>query len=1010
MPLNDAPSCASPNISCARAAAALRASSGLAHRHLQVFPLLLVVFVCRAAVPVHAQTGSDATQPLRAASDAFEQGHYDEAARLGEQARETQERSDGPDAPGLVPALLLSSRAYRYGGAYAKALPLAQHALDIQQRVFGKEAAQTADSLTELAEVYRALGRYPEALRLAQQALDIRERVGAPKAATAEALHTLGEVQSDMGKFAEALPLAQQALALREQAPDPDRAAIAESHNDLGVLYARMGNHLHAREEYDQALKIRMNVLGSSHPLTAETENNLAAFCWSVGNSKQAVEYCTQALGIQEPDKCKQTLAAEAIEHCRRAVAIKEKALGPENPLTAKALNNLAALYMAMGQPEQYPKALEPLHRACQIWDKELPEHPDTATCHYNIAWLHWLLGDTASPPADFQRALQIRKQVLGADHPDTARSLNTLAVFYQSVREYKRALAAYQDGLAAGDAVLINVLADPSKTEAEKLRFAEQNQAYYFAALSLIHQYLNADPQAVRFGLDLVLRHKGMIVDAHSLAQETVVARLRGEALQAWKDLTRRRAELQQLWDGGPGTRSAEEYRREVTALQESIARAERVLSQQSGRIAEELRQRQVTADALATHLHPDGALVEFVRLPDWDGKRLAWSAWHYLAFVLTPDNHIALVDLGEADPIDKKVGTVLAAINKVGSGRETAAYVARTDAALAELYGMILRPLESAIGPARRLIVSPDGELNKVPFAGLRTPQGHYLIEERVVSYVTSGRDLMRDKTGTAPTVGLLLAANPAFDDKTAVASADGPARATRGRSLNVIFPQLPGTAEEAQIITPLVSGTPKVLLGKDATKPAVLKAQSPRILHLATHGFFLKDLPQQPADPLDRSSRSGFRAADEMHNPMKLSGLALAGANVSDDGILRADEVTTMDLYSTDLVVLSACETALGAIEVGEGVYGLRRAFVLAGARNLLMTLWQVDDEVTRDLMGRFYRAYGQGTPVAQALQQAQLQTIADLRENKDGRQGGPFAPVYLWAPFMVQLSGQ
>ena len=182
----------------------------------------------------------------------------------------------------------------------------------------------------------------------------------------------------------------------------------------------------------------------------------------------------------------------------------------------------------------------------------------------------------------------------------------------------------------------------------------------------------------------------------------------------------------------------------------------------------------------------------------------------------------------------------------------------------------------------------------------------------------------------------------------------------------------------------------------------------ARSPRILHLATHGFFLQDeeidlggemrgltvVPKEKPAPGKR-----------YENPLVRSGLAFAGANkaseitAGDDGILTALEITGMDLYGTELVVLSACDTGVGEIKTGEGVFGLRRAFALAGAKNLLMSLWPVSDEITANQMKSFYQNL-QKLPPAEALRQAQLETIKELK-SKEG-----FASPALWAPFILQ----
>jgi CHAT domain-containing protein len=248
---------------------------------------------------------------------------------------------------------------------------------------------------------------------------------------------------------------------------------------------------------------------------------------------------------------------------------------------------------------------------------------------------------------------------------------------------------------------------------------------------------------------------------------------------------------------------------------------------------------QRKVTAQMVAGRLPKDGVLVEFICI--WNER--------YLAFVLTPDGQVTLVDLGESAKIDTKIKTALAAINPLDFDRAMEKYTRQAEAELADLYRLLLQPLETTLRTRTRLIVSPDGELKNIPFAALRTLDGRYLVEHLTVSYVASGRDLLRGKTDTPPTVDLLLVANPAFDNRealqVAVVSSENAVRAADFSARK--FSPLPGTAEEARLISPLIKGTQRVLEGKEATESAVYAVKSPKVLHLATHGFFLKDIFQ-------------------------------------------------------------------------------------------------------------------------------------------------------------------
>jgi tetratricopeptide (TPR) repeat protein len=955
--------------------------------------LSVTLIVCAAGAWGEAPDVTSPRDDLNDASAAaYRQGRYSDAARLARQALDAREHASGADNPLTAQALLTLGVAEQALGNYPQARALAERALAIDEKALGADHSDTAQALHTLAEVNRAMGDYARALPLTERALAIREKTRGPKHPdTAQSLHSVAELYRAQGEYAKALPAAQRALSIREQTLGPEHPDTAESLNDLGLTYFGVGDTQQAISSVQRAVALREKVLGLEHPLTAESLNNLAVLY------RSQKEY-PQALPLFE-----------------RALAIKEKALGPSHPATATALNNLAELYRSMGDT---PKALALLERAAATWEKALgPDHPNTASAVSNLGGVYWSTGDYAKAKPLLQRAAATWEKTLGPDHPDTARSLDLLAAFYQSTGEYPQALALYRRGLAVEDRTLASVFAVAS--EEQKLQYVDRTQGHYLLALSLIQRHFTDDPAAVRFGLELVLRRKGIVLDAQTRTREALAGHLQGETLRSWQRLTKDRTELAKLLLSGPLDQSADAYRKAVEALQESIATEEQFLSAHSGVMAQELSQRQVTADMVAQRLPPDSVLVEFVLVRDWDEKRLLWTPTsRYLAFVLTPDAHVWLVDLGDSGQTDARISDALSATTNQDFLKDVSAYTHASDEKLAALYTQVLRPIDAAVGTRSRLIVSPDGELHKLPFGALRTPDGQYLIEQRVVSYVASGRDLVRGKSGVAPGMMLVLAANPAFDDRAVLRSGGVRSRsAIRAADYqHVEYPPLPGTAGEAQAIPPLLSGTKKIYVGKEASESAVRSVRSPRVLHLATHGFFLKDPAEdsQLPDPLGRRGRGVFRG--DAAGPMVRSGLALAGANHADevaqgdDGILTALEVSDMDLYGTDLVVLSACETALGEVKAGEGVYGLRRAFVLAGARNLVMSLWPVSDKITRDQMERFYQAYSDGQDAAAALTAAQRDTIRTLREaTKQSKQGEALAPVNLWAPFIVQQTG-
>jgi CHAT domain-containing protein len=313
------------------------------------------------------------------------------------------------------------------------------------------------------------------------------------------------------------------------------------------------------------------------------------------------------------------------------------------------------------------------------------------------------------------------------------------------------------------------------------------------------------------------------------------------------------------------------------------------------------------------------------------------------------------------------------------------------------------IMQPVRHLVGNAPRLLISPDGDLNLIPFQALLDEEGHYLLQRHAIGYLTTGRDLLRMQVTRASKTGPLVIANPLFGepDTRQATGADqlNPKPrllASRRRSIttagdlsNLYFAPLSGTSREARAIQSLFPDA-HVLAGPQAAKDALQPVDAPSILHIATHGFFLQ------------GESEGTR------NPLLRAGLALAGANLNKGlggGILTALEAANLNLWGTKLVTLSACDTGVGEVKNGEGVYGLRRAFFLGGAETLVMSLWPVSDYVTRELMTEYYSGLKKGLGRGEALRQAQL-----AMQNRKGRQHPFYWAAFIQAGEWANLDGQ
>ncbi len=741
---------------------------------------------------------------------------------------------------------------------------------------------------------------------------------GQPEATPQEAQRLNQEVVRlyRQGRYDEALTVAQRALAIREKVLAPEHSDVATSLNNLALLYDTKGDHGQAELLYQRALAIREKVLGPDHPDVAISLNNLAALYATKGDYGQA-----------EPLH-------------QRALAIREKVLGPEHPDVAQSLNNLALLYVTKGD---YGRA-EPLYQqALVILEKMLgPEHPDVATPLNNLAGLYWAKGDLTRTVALAARAAEIREH-------------NLRLILATGVEDQKRAYVATLAG----------------ETD---------------AAVSLHAHHARQDREALRLALTTALRRKGRVLDAMADSLAAVRRQLRAEDRALFGEWAAARAELAALMLKGRQGASLAQVRARITAL---TTRAEQLETRLAARSSELRVQTQaVTVERVQQAIPAGAALIELLSYRPFDPRARTtetwWGASRFVAYVLRDRGEPGWVDLGSAAPIDQLVTQLRTAL--AGPDRGDVTQLARA------LDERVMRPVRPLLGESRLLILSPDGALNLVPFGALVDEAGRHLVDRFTFTYVTSGRDLLRFGTPGPRRSGPLVIADPDFDDGGPLAVAQGGGASARGWSRRsadfsaMRFLPLPGTASEGTALGKVLPGV-TLLTRAAATEAALKKAQAPIILHVATHGFFLADQTQTPAttrrDIGITADTFAQAQAQWIENPLLRSGLALAGANRlrsgDEDGVLTGLEASGLDLRGTKLVVLSACETGVGKVQTGEGVYGLRRSLVMAGAESQVMSLWKVADEPTRDLMVSFYRKLLAGQGRAEALRQAQLEML-------------------------------
>jgi CHAT domain-containing protein/lipopolysaccharide biosynthesis regulator YciM len=911
--------------------------------------------------------------------------------------------------------LIQQAKSLLREGDYEAGIVAAQRAREIRQQTLG-EHPDTAAALLILASLYRTNGELDRAESLCQQALAMSEKVSGPDSLqVASALNTLANVYLNAKTFSKAEPLYLRVLAIREKTLGAEHLETLNIVNNIGIFYEQTGELGKAESFLQRALAVREQVLGPMHPSIAESLLSLSHVYYGTSDYHRA-----EQLNL-------------------RAVAISEATLGPEHPITGRRIASLATLYEVMGE---FAKAEALLLREAAIYEKALPpEHTFTAANQTSLGSLYLAMGNLAKAQVFLEHGLALTEKTSGQEHPDTAIDLGHLASIHRFSGAHARALTLAQRGLAltekgfgphhpytngalSGIASIHWAAGNPRKAlpllqralsgtakNSERLLLlgSESSKRAYVQALAdeafkrVSFSLAVPGRDSMALGLNSVLQYKGRVIDAVSDSMNRLRQSLLAEDRELFERLEQVANQFSRLTYQGAGSLSPREYRQSIDQLSNQQDQLEAQMSKRSSEF-----RRQVTPATEANvraALPTDAVLVEWFRYRPFDPRAKLvseqWGAPRYAAYTLGRSGAMLAVDLGLADTVDGLIREFRAAVSDPQ----------RSDVQqrAAALSAQVIAPLHASLRGARHLLLSPDGELNLVPMAALVDAQGQYLAQRFEITLLTSGRDLLRfASTERVPSSNAVMLADPDYGRPLRMFAGASTPTAPQQRSEELdrgglTFRSLPGTALEAQAIKTLLQEEPmRVLTGEAASETNLKRVHGPRILHLATHGFFLSN--QQVREVT--SDRAVLPAGVAVENPLLRSGLALAGANarrsgLSDDGILTALEASRLDLRGTQLVVLSACETGLGDTRSGDGVSGLRRGLLLAGARTQVATLWKVADLPTKELMVNLYEHLVEGAGRSAALRRAQNEMMARPGKSHPYYWAG-FATIGDWTP--------
>ena len=871
-------------------------------------------------------------------------------------------------------------RVFNNEGKLENARKLTEEVLDFGLSNWLDRPLDIYNTMLELGAIYQRQGKSAEAEATYEEALQgLNDLVGDQHPSTLVALNNLGQVYEEIGLYDKAEPILKRALDNLESTLGPENPQSSRARNNLALLFESQGNFREAEPLYIRSIEILSRTRGDDYTDTIAVRNNLA-FLYMM---------------MEDYDR-----SAEMFERVQEQWMV---LFGEEHQATLKAMNNLGRVYHKL---ERLTEAEHLILRAGEVRRSVLgAEHPDVVRSMIDLGSVY--LDQKRLPEADklLTEALSLAEKILGEQHPYTFEALNSLARVKEAQNQLQAAVEIRETGFARRSVFLDRMLWVTGENAREGyIRLHRPEFSEYLALLTRLQSGDNG-----KRAIAASLQRKGLLLKVASEIQQISKMSTDPELKKVSEELESARKKLAAMTLSGP---TAETQGRHVLVLYE-LEQKVNELQGELGRASVRYRSSiaQVSVDRLASVIPEAHALVDFLTYEEGgESKILAGIAINEGGVV-----RYELVQYPDRGAVDDAIIEYRTIIQDDEADEDELLEVGQI------AYERVWQPIQDVIGDTEYVYLIPDGTLNILPFSALVTPDEEYLIQTHDLHVLTSGRDLLPNEYRLAQGDFVILAGPDYNSDevvsKEVLDAAQGRRSAAlqlgiRGaggglRGLN--FAPLPGAEKEGRIIISQVraiNAPNKVFFGADAQEGVLSNMQrAPEILHLATHGFFLK------ADDTLRKRLLKLQRGGEVHvpppgdNPLLRAGLAFAGINTNaqflgdidtiNDGVLTALEVLDLNLSGTKLVVLSACETGIGEIHEGEGVYGLRRSFQEAGVAEVVSSLWAVSDEGTQALMTNFYGRILAGVPARDALRETQLE-LMDSPE---------WGYPYIWSAFMM-----
>ncbi len=872
-------------------------------------------------------------------------GYYKEAETNTDDALKTLRRGGEKKSEEYVNAL--NSAAYLYGtiGLYAKAERQLSRSNSIYKKLTTVNQELRLQSVVDLAFLNTRMGNYSETEELLDEVIAERRKLyGENSRRMIKPYRALGDVFLIRGDFPEAEKNLRKALLITEKVFGDTTLIFAETLSKMAKLYHELGNYEAALVNATDVLKIREKALRNEHILFADTYTDLGQIHSSMGNELSVVDGYFQ-------------LAKKVTEHN----------FDQKHPLYAEALKNLAYVHI---QKKEYTQALLLLDQADDIWRDALANQNKSSGEVARIKGdIYSFQGEFRQARKEYEKAAKYFRRIFNEEHPDYLNTQSRLARAYyinDDIGQVESILSETTEAYLQYTKTYF-----PTLSEEEKAKFWNKIKPDFEFYNTVAIQYSDTKEKYLENMYDFALATKGLLLNSSIKTRNSILNSGDPKLIALFKDWISKKEFLTTTLAQSAEDLAANEI--DPRKLQDEIALLEKELSEKSEDFEASFEYKLYTWNDVRKSLNDDEAAIEIIRYREFD-ERFNDQKIRYAALIITNEtrSNPELVLMENGLEMETKHFKYHRNVTKYKLPDSNS-------------FGVFWEPIYNKVKDKKVVFLSPDGVYNQINVESLKINDSEYVIDKMNVRVVGNTKSIAALRSKEARKVAkkeapkeftAMLLGNPKYyaDDKNRLLAMND---ASRGKA-NSFIPQLPGTEKEVNTINQLLIDNGwkiESYLGTNATEQQIKQAQNYTLIHIATHGFFDDQEKEESNDLL----------AEEDDNPLNRAGLITEGGgdvlmkatknyNI-EDGVLTAHEAMNLNFENTELIVLSACETGRGEIQQGEGVFGLQRSFLVAGADAIVMSLFQVSDEVTQMLMVEFYKNWLAGQDKRTAFNNAQ-----------------------------------